>query len=131
MSPMLMKAEASPEANMALRFAFRQRLNHFEDLIQSEFLDEGGIRFGCDSRQDAIPTAGLRFLGAREMHFRRVEFCVEFGDVLGEAIIAAHNPAYGASSQGAQPWSLDGVVVSPAQAWGSVALPSASSSREV
>jgi hypothetical protein len=26
----------------------------------------------------------LHFLGAREMRFRGVEFCAEFGDVLGE-----------------------------------------------
>jgi hypothetical protein len=66
------------------RFAFGQRLNRFEDLIQSEFLDEGGVRFGCDSRRDAVPAAGLRFLGAWEMRFRGVDFCVEFDDVLGE-----------------------------------------------
>jgi len=69
---------------VARRFAFEQRLNCFEDLIQSEFLDEGGVRFSCDSRQDVVPTTGLRFLGAQEMRFRGVKFCVEFGDVLGE-----------------------------------------------
>jgi hypothetical protein len=69
---------------MARHFTFGQRLNRFEDLIQSEFLDEGGVCFSCDSRRDAIPAAGLRFLGAREMRFRGVEFCVEFSDVLGE-----------------------------------------------